>query len=671
MIPPYTIDKIISAAQIEEVISEFITLKKRGVNYVGLCPFHNEKTPSFSVSPAKGIYKCFGCGASGNVVKFLMDHEKLSYPDALKWLAKKYNITVEEIEETEELKKEKSEKEKILELLLFAQKYFTNTLLNTEEGKNTGLHYFYNQRKIDFSLIQKFQLGYSPLNKRAFTNLALQSGYSAEILVKSGLVNYPDYEEGKPIDIHKIYDKFFGRVIFPIADLLGKVIGFGGRTLSEDKAVAKYINSPQTLVYDKSKTLYGIHLAKKSIIQQDACYLVEGYADVISLHKAGIENVVASSGTSLTTEQVKLIHRFTNNIIVLYDGDTAGIKASIRAIDMLLEEGLQVKIVVFPDGEDPDSFVNKHSAEEVAEFLKTNIKDFIQFKKELYHSESEDPSEKAKVIEEILTSVAKIPNEIQRRKYVQSLSDDLKIDEKILLGNIQNIRHQLYSDKKNINVTTEGEKPLTDKGISEELETVVLYPTKIDEMNILKYIIKYGNQLIKVQAKINEIEEPQTLEMTLCEYVVLYELKHDEVNFEVPEHQLFLEEIENCLRNYYVPDEKYYIHHSNPIISSIAIKYSEEYNLSPHWADRYKIKIPYHEDELEKIIQYLVLSFKEKKLRKMLSEKRNILKKAEAGEETEEIKITKQLILKEISKLEEEKKLLNQKIRGGRTIVVN
>lgn len=669
MIPPYVIDRILSTAKVEEVLSEFIHLKKRGVNYVGLCPFHNEKTPSFTVSPTKGIYKCFGCGASGNVVKFLMDHEKLTYPDALKWLAKKYNIYVEEVEETEELKKEKTEKEKILDLLLFAQKYFTTTLLHTEEGKTMGLQYLVNERKIDFSLIQKFQLGYSPSNKKAFTNLALQSGYSPEILIKAGLVNYPDYEEGKNIDVHKIYDKFFGRVIFPIADLTGKIIGFGGRTLSEDKAIAKYINSPQTTVYDKSKTLYGIHLAKKSIMQQDLCYLVEGYADVISLHKAGIENVVASSGTSLTLEQVKQIHRFTSNVAVLYDGDTAGIKASIRAIDMLLEDGLHVKIVVLPEGDDPDSFVNRHSTEEVIKYLKSTAKDVIQFKQELYTSESESPTEKAKIIEDILISVAKIPNEIERRKYVQYLSEHLKIDEKILLGNIQKIRHRLYVETKNTPVSsspTTEEKPASSE-LSQAIETIALYPTKVEEMNLLKYVIKYGNQIIPVQAKINEMDEPQVLEITLCEYIVLYELKHDEVDFDVPEHKLMLNEIELCLQNNFIPDENYFIRHSNPDISSLAIKLSEEYTLSPHWQSRYKVEIPFHTDELNEITQYLVLSFKEKKLRKLLIEKQEHLKKAEqSNNETE-----KERILKEINKLEEVKKLINKKLRGGRTIVVN
>lgn len=663
MITPFSIDKILSTARIEEVISDFVALKKRGVNYVGLCPFHNEKTPSFSVSPSKGIYKCFGCGASGNAVKFLMDHEKLSYPDALRWLAKKYNIVIEEVEETEELKREKSEREKILEVLQFAQKFFTNALLNTEEGKTIGLNYLYNKRKIDFSLIQKFQLGYSPSNKRSFTDLALQAGFTPEILLKAGLVNFPDYEEGREIDVHKIYDKFFGRVIFPITDVAGKVIGFGGRSLSEDKSIAKYINSPQTPVYDKSKTLYGIYQAKKSIMQRDVCFLVEGYLDVISLHKAGIENVVASSGTSLTTEQVKLIHRFTNKVVVLYDGDTAGIKAGIRAIDMLLEEGLEVNILLFPEGDDPDSFVNKHRYEEVSSFIENNIKDFIQFKKDLFYSESQSPSEKAKAIEEILQSVARIPNEIQRRVYVQDLSNDLKIEESTLLRNVQKIRNDLYNkkeQKKGLEPPSERHQE-NNKLTSQPFST----PTESEEKELLKHLINYGNVVISIDAEIAGFNDHQCIEVTACEYIVLYELKHDEVELEVPEHKVFIEEIENCLSNNFVPTKEYFYRHPNPTISSIAVKYSEEYLISPRWKEKYKIHIPEPIENIERAIRYLILSFKEKKIRKFLLQRHEELKKAENEKNTEDV----QRILTEIKKLEEIKKDINNRL-GKRIIIV-
>lgn len=662
MISPVTINKILSTAKIEEVVADYVALKKRGVNYVGLCPFHNEKTPSFTVSPTKNIYKCFGCGASGNVVKFVMDHEKLSYPDALRLLAKKYNIYIEEIEETEEIKQQKSEREKLLEVLQFAQQYFTHVLHHTEEGKQIGLKYLVNERKIDFSLIQKFQLGYSPQNKKSFCTLALQSGFSAEILYKAGLINYPDYEEGKEIDIHKIYDKFFGRVIFPITDISGKIIGFGGRILVDDGHSAKYINSPQTPVYDKSQTLYGLHLAKKSIVQNDLCYLVEGYADVISLHKAGIENVVASSGTSLTTQQVKLIHRFTSHVVVLYDGDYAGIKASIRAIDMLLEEGLQVKILLFPEGDDPDSFVNKYSAQEVHSFLKNHAKDFIEFKKELYQSTMQTPTQKAEMIEELLTSVAKIPNEIHRRVYIQYLSNDWKIDEGTLLRHVQKIRQNLYH-KKDASVKDES-KVHSQIDLNEHIQTTpVLYPTEVEEKNLIKHLIKYGNVVLNTQAIVDG--NMQKIDITVCEYIVLCELKDDELSFDIPVHQLILEEIKRCLNENFIPDENYFIHHSNPEISEVSIKYVEDYKLSPNWSNKFNIHVPHPIENIEQAIPYLVRAFKEKKLRFLLQEKHKALQKAEAEKNEEEAK----LILKEIQKLEEIKQDINNKL-GRRTLVI-
>lgn len=664
MISHYTIDKILNAAKIEEVIADFVALKKRGSNYVGLCPFHNEKTPSFSVSAVKGIYKCFGCGASGNVVKFLMDHEKLSYPEALKWLAKKYHIIVEEIEETEEIKKEKSEKDKILEVLSFAQKFFTNALLNTEEGKETGLNYLYNKRKIDFSLIQKFQLGYSPANKKSFTNLALQAGYSPDILLKAGLVNYPNAEAPENIDPHKLYDKFFGRIIFPIADIAGKIIGFGGRSLSEDKNIAKYINSPQSIVYDKSKTLYGIHLSKKSIAKEENCYLVEGYLDVISMHKAGIENVVASSGTSLTIEQVKLIHRFTNHVTVLYDGDPAGIKAGMRAIDMLLEEGLHVKTILFPDNEDPDSFINKNTTENILFFFKNNQKDFIQFKENLLLKDQNEPIEKANAIQDILNSVAKIPNDLQRRIYAQHLSNQWKIEEAALLKNIQKIRQELYSKKETISSEAIQEPKPTEPVNTVNKNNIVIHPTEAEEKELLKHLIKYGKILINVNAHINGYNDLQTLEITGCEYIVLYELKHDGITFEIPEHQLILEEIETCLQNNLIPDENYFKNHPNPIIQSLSIKYSEDYELSPNWK-KYGIVPPHPIENIDAAIKKLILSFKDKKIQQIILQKRELLKNIEnSGKDEKAI----QQLIKEIDDLQKIRMKINERL--GKRIIL-
>ncbi|HON19513.1 MAG TPA: DNA primase, partial [Salinivirgaceae bacterium] len=389
MIDRSTIDKIYERADIVDVIGDFIALKKRGVNYLGLCPFHNERTPSFTVSPSKGIFKCFGCGKSGNTVGFVMEHEGLSYPEALKYLAKKYNIEIEETEPSEEQKIEESKREKLLALSNLAAKWFHHQLYQTDEGKNIGLSYL-RERGFTEGMIESFGLGYSPENRSAFCDYALKQGYTPDLLTESGL----------GIDSNgKLFDRFHHRVIFPIHSLSGQVIGFGGRTFFSDKKIAKYLNSPETVLYQKSKILYGMFHARKAITQNDFCLLVEGYTDVLSLAQCGIENVVASSGTSLTIEQIRLIKRFTNNLTVLYDGDFAGIKASLRGIDLILAEDMNVKVCLLPEGEDPDSYARKHSAEEVKKFIDSNQTDFISFKARLMLSEAgTDPIKKATLL---------------------------------------------------------------------------------------------------------------------------------------------------------------------------------------------------------------------------------------------------------------------------------
>ena len=385
MIDQATIQKIFDAADIYEVVSDFVSLKKRGVNYLGLCPFHNEKTGSFTVSPAKGIYKCFGCGKGGNAVNFIMEHEQMSYVEALKYLAEKYHIPVEEKELTEEQRKEKTERESMLIVSSYANEYFQYQLWNTDEGRSVGLGYL-RQRGISDEMIRKFGLGYNPEGWGAFTKAAQEKGYKKEFLVKTGLT--VENEKG-------LFDRFRARVMFPVFDLAGKVIAFGGRTMTTDKKISKYLNSPESEIYHKSKTLYGIFLAKKSIVQQDRCILVEGYTDVISFHAKGIENVVASSGTSLTIEQIRLIRRLTPNVTIIYDGDAAGIKASLRGIDLVLEEGLNVRVLLLPDGEDPDSFARSHTPQDLADFIANNETDFINFKtKLLLGTAGDDPVER-------------------------------------------------------------------------------------------------------------------------------------------------------------------------------------------------------------------------------------------------------------------------------------
>ena len=448
MIDQATIQKIFDAADIYEVVSDFVSLKKRGVNYLGLCPFHNEKTGSFTVSPAKGIYKCFGCGKGGNAVNFIMEHEQMSYVEALKYLAEKYHIPIEEKELTEEQKKEKTERESMLIVSSYANEYFQYQLWNTDEGRSVGLGYL-RQRGISDEMIRKFGLGYNPEGWGAFAKAAQEKGYKKEFLVKTGLTI--ENEKG-------LFDRFRARVMFPVLDLAGKVIAFGGRTMTADKKISKYLNSPESEIYHKSKTLYGIFFAKKSIVQQDRCILVEGYTDVISFHAKGIETVVASSGTSLTIEQIRLIRRLTPNVTIIYDGDAAGIKASLRGIDLVLEEGLNVRVLLLPDGEDPDSFARSHTSQDLADFIANNETDFINFKtKLLLGAAGDDPVERARLITDIVRSIAKIPDNIVRSVYVRETAHQLDVEERILYTEIAKVR--LKNEEKPSKVPDTTSKP--------------------------------------------------------------------------------------------------------------------------------------------------------------------------------------------------------------------
>ncbi len=432
MIDQPTIDRILDAANIVDVVSEFVTLRKRGVNYVGLCPFHADKSPSFYVSPSKNICKCFACGEGGTSVHFIMKHEQLSYFDALRFLAKKYNIEIQERELTEREKQVRNDRESMLIVNSWAQQYFSTLLHEHIEGKSVGLRYFA-ERGLREEVIRKFQLGYSLDQRDALYKSATKSGYKKEFLEKTGLVII--YDNGN------VNDRFRGRVIFPVHTLSGKVVAFGGRILKKDEKTAKYVNSPESEIYHKSNELYGIYFAKQAIVKQDRCFLVEGYMDVIGMHQAGMENVVASSGTALTQGQIRLIHRFTNNITVLYDGDAAGIKAALRGIDMLLEEGMNIKVVLLPDGEDPDSFARSHSASEFAAFIRENETDFIRFKTNLLLADAGgDPIKRSALITDIIRTVAIIPDNIARSVYIRECSATMEIDEKVLLDEVNKIR---------------------------------------------------------------------------------------------------------------------------------------------------------------------------------------------------------------------------------------
>ncbi|RLD40692.1 MAG: DNA primase, partial [Bacteroidetes bacterium] len=432
MIKPETIQQIFETVRIEEVIGDFVSLRKRGSNYLGLCPFHNEKTPSFSVSPSKGIYKCFGCGKAGNAINFVMEHEHYSYPEALRFVAKRYSIDIEETEVTPEMRQELDERESMFTLNGFIAKYMSSNLLSSDEGKAIALSYL-KERDFREATIEKFELGYAIDNWQDYSDHALKNGYKKEILVKTGLSIQKENDKG-------LIDRFRGRVIFPIHNLTGKVIGFGGRILTSEKKAAKYLNSPESEIYNKSKVLYGIFFARNAIVKNDNCYLVEGYTDVISMHQAGIENVVASSGTSLTVDQIRLIKRYTPNITILFDGDPAGIKASFRGIDLILEQGMNVKIVLFPEGQDPDSYVRSHRSSETEEFIKNQAADFITFKTRLMLDETAgDPTAKASLIKEIVQTISVIPDGITRTVYVKECSVVMEVPEQTLMNELNKI----------------------------------------------------------------------------------------------------------------------------------------------------------------------------------------------------------------------------------------
>ena len=440
MIPQETVNRILDSAQIVDVVGDFVTLKKRGANHIACCPFHNEKTPSFSVSASKGIYKCFGCGKSGTAVGFVMEHENMSYTEALRYLAKKYHIEIVEKEETAEEIAQRQRHESLLLVSEYAGKFFQDSL-QTPEGQSIAMAYF-RKRGLEDETIRKFGLGWAPVSRRALSEAARSAGYKEEFLIDAGLSL--KYDDGK------LVDRFFDRVIFPIHSVSGRVIAFGGRTLKTDKTVAKYVNSPESEIYVKSRSLYGIYFAKNGISRQDKCILVEGYLDVLSMHQLGITNVVASSGTSLTVDQIRLIRKFTNNITIIYDGDGAGIKAALRGIGLVLKEGMNVKVVLLPDGQDPDDFSRSHTLEEVQDYIAGNEQDFIGFKTELLLDEAgNDPLKRANLINDIADTIALIPDAVIRAVYVRSSADRFEMDERILSERVSKTRtDMLIADQK-------------------------------------------------------------------------------------------------------------------------------------------------------------------------------------------------------------------------------
>lgn len=546
-------------ARIEEVVGEFVNLKRRGSNLIGLCPFHQEKTPSFSVSPSRGLFKCFGCGKGGDAARFMMEHEHISYPEALRWLAKKYQIEVEEYEQSPEEQAALNERERMFNLNTFAQQYFTQTLFETNEGRSVGLSYF-KERDFREATIKKFQLGYSPDHRDAFSAHARKNAYPPDLLLKTGLSVGSE---------EKLYDRFQARVIFPIHNLTGKVIGFGGRILSSDKSKAKYLNSPESEIYTKSKSLYGIYFAKNAISKLDNCLLVEGYTDVISLHQAGIENVVASSGTSLTTEQIRLIRRFTNNITILYDGDKAGINASLRGTDMILEEGMNVRVLLFPDGDDPDSFVRKNRSSDVEAYIATNATDFISFKTKLLLEESaSDPIKKAGLIKEIVHTIALIPEPIYRSVYVKECSRLLDVEEQILMNELNKLLRQKFKSRTGETALPE---PTPEAVVQAPVKTVgpESQPGYFQERELVKLLLQYGKSEI-VHEYTDEQGFPASYTESAARYII-EELLNDELWFSLPVHKKIQEHFAEALKEEVVPGERFFTGHPEPDVALLAV----------------------------------------------------------------------------------------------------
>ena len=657
MIDQATIDRIMDAAQITDVVSDFVTLRKRGVNYVGLCPFHDDKTPSFYVSPAKGLCKCFACGKGGNAVHFIMEHEQLTYPEALRYLARKYGIEIKERELSNEEKQAQSERESLFIVNQFARDYFQNILHNHVDGRSIGMAYFHSRGFRD-DIIEKFQLGYCTDSHDAFAQEALKKGYKKEFLVKTGLC----YET----DDHRLCDRFWGRVIFPVHTLSGKVVAFGGRVLAAaTKGVkVKYVNSPESEIYHKSNELYGIYFAKQAIVKQDRCFLVEGYTDVISMHQSGVENVVASSGTALTTQQIKMIHRFTNNMTVLYDGDAAGIKASIRGIDMLLEEGMNIKVCLLPDGDDPDSFARKHNATEFQAFINEHETDFIRFKTNLLLEDAgRDPIKRAELISNLVQSISVIPEAIVRDVYIKECAQLLHVEDRLLVNEVAK-RREKQAEQQAERIERErraaaarantpagnnatapnsdmpqtaanapaGDIPApaadgpTQEAIPAPYPSIDFPPEAALSADVYESFIpqegKEGREFYKYERLILQMvvrygervmcnttnEAGEEVPVSVIEYVV-NDLKEDDLAFHNPLHRQIMTEAAAHLHDEGFIAERYFLNHPDPAISKLTVELvSSRYQLSKYHSKNQKIVTD--EERLYELVPTLMINFK-------------------------------------------------------------
>ena len=650
MIQPHAIQQVKDASRVEEVVGEFVALKRKGPRYLGLCPFHNEKTPSFNVSPGLGIFKCFGCGESGDSISFLQKHEHLSYVEAIRWLAKRYHIDLPEEERTPEQEVEQSEREALSVIQQWALIWSVDQLWNTDEGRRIGLSYFH-ERGFSDATIRTFQLGFVPEFGNAFATAALAHGFEADLLEKAGWIKRREDASRTP------WDFFAGRVTFPVFGLSGQPIAFGARTLKSDKKLPKYFNSPESLLYIKSRSLYGIYLAKKAIVEQQLCYLVEGYTDVISLHQAGIHNVVASSGTSLTEDQVRLIKRYAPTVSILYDGDAAGMKASLRGIDLVLKEGLNVKVVTFPEGEDPDSFAKGHSSSEVLDHLTNTAQDFLVFKAGLLMQDvGSDPVKKAAAIHDIVESIALVPDQVLRSLYLQQCSRLLEIPEQALISETNKVLRRQFRKKLG------GDQAVPEELVAPEIAapqpTVEDLGTTPQERDLLRMLLSYGHEQVRVPVQ-DENGNAAEDEMSLAE--LMFELlAHDDILFDDALFREIYLDYRHTRNLGHAVDPGRYVGHDQEHWRRIAIDLlTERHVLSPNWKERHKIHVKRESEQLYDALEEAIDILKERRVDRMLKERQEKLRTAD--------ELSMMALMHEIMHLNETKKKLAK--RTGRVIV--
>jgi len=639
MITKPTIDRIMEATDIVEVIGEFVQLKKRGANFVGLSPFANEKTPSFTVSPSKGIFKDFSSGKGGSAITFLMELEKFTYPEALKWLAKKYGIEVEETVDPTENNEENQHLESLRIVSGYAARFFHESLLETEEGKSIGLSYF-KERGFSNEIIKKFELGYSPDQWEAFSSQAIKDGYNPDFLVETGL--------SVKRDNGTLYDRYRGRIIFPIHSATGKIVGFGGRTLLKDKNIPKYVNSPESLIYNKSNILYGFYFAQKAIRAKDKCYLVEGYADVLSVFQAGIENVVASSGTSLTEQQVKLIKRQTSNLTILYDGDAAGIKAAIRGFSLLYADKFNIRIVTFPDNHDPDSYVRTLGSTAFENYVEKASRGMVEFYlTTIEESDLKDPLKKIKVADDLAEILSNNPEPEFRSSYTKQVAEKLKIEERNFISSVNKLiaakikkaseQRRPFLDIESDVVTTAENGATLSSELTED-ESLLLYSSQTQEKEIIRLLLLYGNKMIDWDGIANTYIGP----------FMVAELS--DVDFEQPVCKNFVDIYRKEVENGVLPDEQFFIHYPEKEIVDLAVtQISTKYTLSDNWYEMHKILVPDEQVNMKATILGAIFHLKKQKVGKMLENLRTELQNTQS-EADQEILLNQYMRMKKVEK---------------------